>query len=318
MVKGLFCVHNPSNSVRQTCLSAFFCFFFTKKIFLHKHIVSKQNMNNFIQRLYHSNHQQPVSMPDKRKARFFIDGLIHWLFPAHPPTRPSDYELQYKHLELSFHELLCPLEAQLPLPPAEIGRNYWAQLPQIYEKLLADADGIYRFDPAAYSLQEVIAAYPGFYAIAVYRLSHPLYQLNIPILPRLFAEYSHSQTGIDIHPGATIGDVFFIDHGTGLVVGETAHIGNNVKIYQGVTLGALNVEKGLAQKKRHPTIEDNVILYAGSTVLGGQTVIGAYSVIGGNVWLTESVPPYSVVYHKSEVRIRSGNEKREPMLDFVI
>lgn len=276
-------------------------------------------MDNFISNLYQNHRLHPTNMPDKRKAQRFIDRLIHWLFPTHVPPRLSDYTLQYKHLELLFQELLCPLEAQLPQSAVELGRLYWEQLAHIYKKLMADADGIYRFDPAAYSLQEVIAAYPGFYAIAVYRLSHPLYNLKIPILPRLFAEYAHSQTGIDIHPGATIGNVFFIDHGTGLVIGETACIGNNVKIYQGVTLGALNVEKGLAQKKRHPTIEDNVILYAGCTVLGGQTIVGANSIIGGNVWLTESVQPYSVVYHKSEVRIRSGNENsKEPFLDFVI
>ncbi|MBP6664665.1 MAG: serine acetyltransferase, partial [Chitinophagales bacterium] len=130
--------------------------------------------------------------------------------------------------------------------------------------------------------------------------------------------YAHSQTGIDIHPGATIGSAFFIDHGTGVVIGETTHIGNNVKIYQGVTLGALNVQKDLAQTKRHPTIEDNVIIYSGSTILGGNTVIGHSSIIGGNTWITETVPPYSLVYHKAEVRIRNKQVPYTHEIDFVI
>ena len=152
------------------------------------------------------------------------------------------------------------------------------------------------------SLSEVILTYPGVEAIAAHRIAHFFYQSKIPILPRALSELTHGKTGIDIHPGARIGESFFIDHGTGVVIGETAIIGKNVKIYQGVTLGALSVDKSLAQKKRHPTIEDDCIIYSHATILGGETVIGEKSLIGGNVWITKSIPAQSIVYHKSEVR----------------
>jgi serine O-acetyltransferase len=151
----------------------------------------------------------------------------------------------------------------------------------------------------------------------VYRFSHQLWKQGVKILPRVFAEYAHSKTGIDIHPGAEIGQSFFIDHGTGIVIGETSVIGKRVKIYQGVTLGALSVNKEEAKTKRHPTIEDNVIIYSGATILGGETVIGHDSVIGGNVWLTNSVFPNSIVYHKSEITIRDKNPLPD-VLNFVI
>ena len=163
----------------------------------------------------------------------------------------------------------------------------------------------------------MLVAYPGFYATAVYRFSHQLWIQGVKILPRMFAEYAHSKTGIDIHPGAKIGESFFIDHGTGIVIGETTVIGKNAKIYQGVTLGALSVNKDKVQIQRHPTIEDNVIIYSGATILGGGTVIGHDSVIGGNVWLTNSVLPHSIVYHKSEITIRDKNPLPEA-LNFVI
>ena len=152
----------------------------------------------------------------------------------------------------------------------------------------------------------------------IYRLSHPLYKLKIPIIPRLFSEHAHSITGIDINPGAKIGNSFFIDHGTGIVIGETTVIGNNVKIYQGVTLGALNVRKEDAKTKRHPSIEDNVIIYSGATILGGNTIVGHDSIIGGNVWLTSSIDPYSVVYHKSEVHFRNWAKREKELIDFTI
>jgi serine O-acetyltransferase len=184
--------------------------------------------------------------------------------------------------------------------------------------LLKDAEAIYNGDPAAESIEEVIVSYPGFYAICVYRISHELYKLNIPILPRLFSEYAHKKTGIDIHAGAKIEESFCIDHGTGIVIGETTIIGKHVKIYQGVTLGALSVTKDKAGKKRHPSIENNVTIYAGSTILGGKTTIGANSIIGGNAWLTESVEPYSVVLNKSEVYVKNKNPEYESVIDFVI
>lgn len=171
---------------------------------------------------------------------------------------------------------------------------------RIRQTLITDAEFALESDPAAGSLDEIILCYPGFYAVAVYRLSHEIYLENTPILPRMLSEIAHSRTGIDIHPGARIGSPFFIDHGTGVVIGETAVIGDRVKIYQGVTIGARSVcnEKG-KNKKRHPTIGSNSVIYAGATILGGDTVIGEGCVIGGNVWLTHSLPTGSrVIYEK--------------------
>lgn len=162
-------------------------------------------------------------------------------------------------------------------------------IPEIRRMVSLDTIAAYNGDPAAKSGDEVIVSYPGLEAIIVYRLAHFLHLKNVPVIPRIMSEYVHGKTGIDIHPGATIGESFFIDHGTGVVIGETTIIGNNVKIYQGVTLGALSVKKSLQNKKRHPTIEDDVTIYANATILGGETVIGKGSVIGGNSWITESV-----------------------------
>ena len=170
-------------------------------------------------------------------------------------------------------------------------------------KLQLDAEAAYNNDPAAKSVREVYLAYPGFYAIAMYRISHILWQIDIPVLPRMISEYAHGVTGTDIHPGATIGHSFFIDHATGVVIGETALIHNHVVIYQGVTLGGITVEKALANTKRHPTINDHVTIYANATVLGGDVVIGKNSIIGANVWITKSIPENSIVTYKSDIKI---------------
>ena len=178
------------------------------------------------------------------------------------------------------------------------------ELGEIRRLVETDIDAAYEGDPAATSRMEVVMAYPGLYAVTIHRLAHVLYRLEVPVIPRIMSELAHSKTGIDIHPGATIGERFFIDHGTGVVIGETAVIGRNVKIYQGVTLGALSFAKdpetGALVKgiKRHPNVEDNVVIYAGATILGGATVIGHDSEVGGNVWLKDSIPPYSRVYNK--------------------
>ena len=188
--------------------------------------------------------------------------------------------------------------------PDEVVDTFIARLPEVRRMLETDTQAAYEGDPAATSRMEVVMAYPGMYAVTVHRLAHELYRLKVPIIPRIMTELAHSKTGIDIHPGATIGEGFFIDHGTGVVIGETTVIGNNVKIYQGVTLGALSFPKdestGMLMKghKRHPNVEDNVVIYAGATILGGDTVIGHDSEIGGNVWLMESIPPHSRVYNK--------------------
>ena len=183
----------------------------------------------------------------------------------------------------------------------EICERFISRLPYIQKMLLMDVQAGFDGDPAAKSKEDIIFSYPGLFAIYVYRLAHVLYKEEIPFIPRVMSEYAHGRTGIDINPGATIGEYFFIDHGTGVVVGETTEIGNNVKLYQGVTLGALSTRKGqqLANVKRHPTIRDNVTIYSNSTVLGGETVVGENTIIGGNTFITESIPANTKVSAKS-------------------
>ena len=190
----------------------------------------------------------------------------------------------------------------------EAARAYVAALPAVCEALREDATALAGGDPAATGEDEVILAYPGFLAIAVHRLSHELARAHVPLLPRLMSEWAHRETGIDIHPGAVIGHGFAIDHGTGVVIGETTVIGDRVRVYQGVTLGAMAVHKRLAHRKRHPTIGDDVVIYANATILGGDTHVGSGSVIGGNVWLTHSVPPRSVVLFESTVSARPAGD----------
>jgi serine O-acetyltransferase len=274
--------------------------------------------STFIQNLYNHHQQATTAFPDKELAQEFIDGFFEFLFIPQKQKKMSQYELAKEfesfksHLSALVYDVIGEGEKT-----QEITDLFFDEVPVIYNTLLNDAAAVLQFDPAAKSIEEVLMAYPGFFATAVYRLSHQLVVQGVSILPRVFAEYAHSKTGIDIHPGATIGHSFFIDHGTGIVIGETSIIGNNVKIYQGVTLGALSVSKDYAEKKRHPTIQDNVVIYSGATILGGDTVIGSDSVIGGNVWLTNSVLPFSVVYHKSEITIRDKNPLPEA-LNFVI
>ena len=186
----------------------------------------------------------------------------------------------------------------------KLWETFLKKLPEVKRKIELDALAIEQNDPACKGLNEIYLAYPGFHAIAIYRLSHELFKLDLPIISRMMSEYIHGITGIDIHPGATIGKSFFIDHGTGIVIGETSIIKDNVKIYQGVTLGGLSIKKSLAQTKRHPTIEDNVTIYANATILGGDIVIGPNSIIGANVWITQSVPENSLVTYQSEIKIR--------------
>ena len=183
------------------------------------------------------------------------------------------------------------------LAPRALVESFVQRLPAVRTLLAADVEAAFEGDPAAKSYAEIVVAYPALHAIATYRIAHELHLLGVPILPRMMTEHAHDRTGIDIHPGARIGRRFFIDHGTGVVIGETSAIGDNVRIYQGVTLGARSPRHGemLRGVKRHPTIEDDVVIYAGATILGGETVIGRGSVIGGNVWLTESVPEDSRV-----------------------
>ncbi len=243
--------------------------------------------------------------------------IIEFLFPIFRSIDCDDLENEFMKIEHLTKKTLLDIKYS-----SDESNNTTAlfleELPKVYTLLLSDAEAIYQGDPAAESKEEVIISYPGFYAICIYRIANVLYKLKVPILPRLFTEYGHKETGIDIHPGATIDEAFCIDHGTGIVIGETATIGKHVKIYQGVTLGALSVTKDKAGVKRHPTIENNVTIYAGSTILGGQTIVGHHSVIGGNVWLTHSADPYSAILNKSEVFVKDKNPEYNKVIDFVI
>lgn len=236
----------------------------------------------------------------KREVESFTDLLFLTLFDMDTPVEDNLHLLEKKFDDLV--DLAC---WDVEKSCSAIWDNYIERLPVVLEKLNLDAEAIASCDPASLSIEEVYMAYPGFYAIAIYRLAHELYKYGFPLVPRLMTEYAHRQTGVDINPGAHIGDSFFIDHATGVVIGETAVIKNNVKIYQGVTLGALYVAKNLQKTKRHPTIENNVTIYANATILGGDTIIGENSVIGGNAWLTASVPPNSTVFHSPEIKIKT-------------
>ncbi len=253
--------------------------------------------DKFIQELYEE-HRHARVLPSPDEASDWLHCLLAWLFPAFSNKR-FDHELAFRVFGESLKSQLLSLlkKSCEEEQPGLLVKAFFESLPALREKILEDADAIYRGDPAARSLAEVIHTYPGFLAIAVHRVAHRFVELDLPSLARMFSEHAHSKTGIDIHPAAQIGARFCIDHGTGIVIGETTEIGEGVKIYQGVTLGALSVEKDLAQTKRHPTIQDRVVIYAGATILGGNTVVGHDSIIGGNVWLVKSVPPHSKIYY---------------------
>jgi len=271
----------------------------------------------FIQKLFEQHQKAYTGFPDKELAEEFINQVFSFLFlPNKKQQQAAELEKNYNALRSHFSSLVYDVVHQQDKAEAYT-EDFFKAIPDIYTQLMIDAVALLNFDPAARSVEEVLVAYPGFYATAVYRLSHQLWKQGVDILPRLFTEYAHSKTGVDIHPGAQIGEAFCIDHGTGIVIGETAILGNSVKIYQGVTLGALQVSKEKASMKRHPTVENNVTIYSGATILGGTTVIGHDSIIGGNVWLTYSVPSFSVVYHQSEVKVRDKNPFPEP-INFVI
>ncbi len=239
-----------------------------------------------------------MNIPQVRQS---VDELVNLLFPqrgCHSARSLEDTEASVIELKRRFTlylDSVSVLNNNNKAKSSDITEAFFNELPKLAETLDLDAQAALTGDPAAYSREEVIVTYPGFYAVCIHRLAHALHNLQVPLIPRLMSEYAHEKTGIDIHPGATIGESFFIDHGTGVVLGETAIIGKNVKIYQGVTLGALSVKKKMQSIKRHPTIEDDVVIYANSTILGGDTVIGKGSVIGGNTWIMESVPAGSVI-----------------------
>ena len=266
-------------------------------------------------------HVDYEQLPSKTAVIDILHRLREVLFPGYFNTEKLDpVNLRY-YIGQTVAELFDALSEQIArsirhdcfkfdLECTECtGRGYESALallesvPELQRILSTDIMAVFEGDPAAKSYDEIIFSYPGVFAITVYRIAHKLYTLGVPLLPRIMSEYVHGETGIDIHPGAVIGERFVIDHGTGVVIGETSEIGNNVRIYQGVTIGALSVPKGRIEemkgRKRHPTIEDDVIIYSGATILGGDTVIGARSVIGGNVWITESLPPDTQVLIES-------------------
>jgi len=253
----------------------------------------------FLDTLYQK-HQACTACPPSDKVTGFFDDLVGLLFPD-LSVRQFESREEFKYFaKKNQQDLLAILRYHPDNQDGNAERKceiFFQAVPAIEAMLQADASAMLNGDPAARSTQEVIRSYPGFKATAAHRIAHQLFKQEVSLIPRMISEIMHMRTGIDIHPGATIGKSFCVDHGTGVVIGETCIIGNNVKIYQGVTLGALSVKKEDALKKRHPTIEDNVIIYAGATILGGNTTIGKNTIIGGNVWITESVAADSKIYY---------------------
>ncbi len=259
--------------------------------------------DQFIDNLYNQ-HQKCPKCPSPAVVTGFFSDLLETLFPDLSMNRFSsaqDLRLHLQKLKISLTEILSRNPKQQELDFEVVAERFFDELPETYHKISLDAQAMFAGDPAARSVSEVIRTYPGFYALAAYRVAHALFKQGVQIIPRMITEHAHGKTGIDIHPGAQIGLNCCIDHGTGVVIGETTVIGDHVKIYQGVTLGALSVDKKDAETKRHPTIQDRVVIYAGATILGGETTIGADSIIGGNVWITRSVPPQSKIYYQAKM-----------------
>ena len=258
---------------------------------------------SFLQKLY-SSHQACPTCPSPAEVAAFFNNLLGTLFAEYTQLSfgsSNEFEQHVNGLQKELDRIVRFNPHKGKVDVGVIAGQFFDSLPLIFEKLNEDVIAMYEGDPAAKSRSEVIQTYPGFYAVAAYRVAHQLHLLGVNGIPRVITEHAHSKTGIDIHPSASIGDHFCIDHGTGVVIGETAVIGNHVKIYQGVTLGALSVSKDDALKKRHPTLEDHVVVYAGATILGGETIIGHHSVVGGNVWLTRSVAPHSKIYYQAKM-----------------
>jgi len=256
--------------------------------------------------------QQIDSIPSNKEIGDWALTLLNLLYPERLTFPDFTLSQIQEMFVLSRSELMHILDSTKACGGCNkvmIADNFYNELPELYRRMNTDIAATLNGDPAAQSEFEIIRTYPGFLAVSLYRIAHQLFRLGIPLIPRVLTEYAHSVTGIDIHPGAQIGEYLFIDHGTGLVIGETTVIGNHVKLYQGVTLGALSVEKFMANTKRHPTIGDHVIIYSGATILGGDTFIGEHSIIGGNVWLTKSVQPHSTVYHQSAMKVIETKNK---------
>ncbi len=285
---------------------------------LHKRLLQSYSQSGSI------NHLQGANLPSRTNVIELIWLLEEVIFPGFFESASADEHdlsiLTAQRLAQLYHKLEREVRKNLSFNKKEeslgdrannideasmITGDFLSRIPDIRNQLQYDLHSIYDGDPAAKVKEEVILSYPGLRAITVYRLSHYFWEKDLKLIARMMSEYIHTRTGIDIHPGAKIGHHFFIDHGTGIVIGETTHIGNNVKLYQGVTLGAKSLDKSLGDSKRHPTIEDYVTIYANATILGGKTVIGEHSIIGGNVWLTDSVPPKSQVINSPSISVVS-------------
>jgi len=264
----------------------------------YRHIFNKQN--------------QLEPIPSNKVIADWAVNLLNLVYPerlSFPGYSLSEIGDMFSASQQELLNILHKTKACQECSHEHVATTFYKELPELYRKMNTDITATLEGDPAAQSEFEIIRSYPGFLAVSFYRVAHHLLQLGIPLIPRILTEYAHSVTGIDIHPGAVIGEFLFIDHGTGIVIGETTVIGNHVKLYQGVTLGALSVDKFMANTKRHPTIGDHVIIYSGATILGGDTFIGENSVIGGNVWLTKSVLPDSTVYHQSAMKVIETKNK---------
>ncbi len=266
-------------------------------------------------------------LPDEKKIEEIIHNVRRVIFPGYFGDETltetasgvfedlvlikiySEIKKQIKHALL--YRCKCENDCEAEELSEKYSREFIEQIPNIQEMLFKDVEAAFDGDPAAHSRGEIIVSYPGLFAILVYRMANVLYKMDIPMIPRMMTEYAHGRTGIDINPGAAIGEYFFIDHGTGVVVGETTVIGKNVKIYQGVTLGALSTRQGqaLSGTKRHPTIEDGVTIYSGSSILGGDTVIGKGAIVGGNAFITQSIEPYTKVIVKNPELILKTSDK---------
>jgi serine O-acetyltransferase len=266
--------------------------------------------STFLEELRAERRAGDAPRPMRALAEEFAGRVLALLFPqfAHPSrSAVAGVDDEAAHVESLLRAAITPMVRDVDAVVA----TFLDQLPNVRASLQLDAAAILSGDPAAESLEEVIVAYPGFLATAVHRVAHELYVLSIPVFPRLLSEWSHRETGIDIHPGAVLGASFAIDHGTGVVIGETSIIGDRVRLYQGVTLGAHAVSKKLAHQKRHPTLGNDVVVYANATILGGTTIVGDGSIIGGNVWMTSSVPARSVVQFSSRVEQRPADDGLE-------
>ena len=266
---------------------------------------------DFANILQQNQQQKWIRAIDSSKITNWLDDLFRIIFPE-KALDSIQIELLLDQNKTRFIAILTEINKdETTSKSREVAESFYTKLPELYSSMQQDAQAILDTDPAADCIQEIINSYPGFFAIEIYRIANAITLLTDCLLPRILTEYAHSKTGIDIHPKATIGVPFIIDHGTGIVIGETTTIGKHVSIYQGVTLGALQVEKSMEEKKRHPTVEDHVIIYANATILGGSTIIGNHSIIGGNTFVTKSVNPYSFVMQANKNTVLNQQEIKE-------